>query len=89
MQFNPDKCEVIRITNRKSKKLTVPYSIHNSVLREVKAAKYLGVTIDYRLTWNEHVVTVVKKANSTRAFLQRNINRCPRNIYEACYKTFV
>ena len=89
MQFNPDKCEVIRITNRKSKKLTVPYSIHNSVLREVKAAKYLRVTIDDRLTWNEHVDAVAKKASSTRAFLQRNINRCPRNIKEVCYKTFV
>ena len=39
-----DKYEVIQINNRKSK-LTVPYSIHNSVIREVKAAKYLGVTI--------------------------------------------
>ena len=29
-------------------------------------------------------------ANNTRAFLQRNINRCPLyNIKETCYKTFV
>ena len=61
MHFNPIKCQVIRITSRKSKMLIVPYSIHNSVLREVKAAMYLGVTIDDRLTWNEHVDTVVKK----------------------------
>ena len=56
MQINPDKCGVIRITNRKSKNLTVPYSIHNSVLLEVKAAKYLGVTIDDRLTWDERLI---------------------------------
>ena len=87
----PNQCEVTRITNRESKKLTVPYSIQHDVLGEVKAAKsaYLGVAIDDRLTWNKHVDTVVKKASSTRAFLQQNINRCPRNIKEVCYKTFV
>ena len=69
MQFKHDKCGVIRITNRKSKKLTV------------------GVTIDDRPTWNEHVDTVVK--NSTRAFFQRNINRCPLNIKEVCCNKFV
>ena len=60
--------------NEKSKKLTVPYSLHNSVHCEVKTAMHLGVT------------------NSTRAFLQQNnktTNRCPRNINEVCYKTFV
>ena len=72
------------MTNRECKKLKVSYSIYNSVLCKVKVAKYLGVTIDDRLTWNEHVDTVVKKANFTRAFLQRNIN-----IKEVCYKTFV
>ena len=55
----------------------------------VKAVKYMGVTIDDRLTWNEHVDTVVKKASSTRALLQRNITRCPHNIKEVCYRTLV
>ena len=72
-----------------SKKLTVPYSIHNTVLLGAKSAMYLGVTINGHLIWNEHVDTVVKKADSTRAFLQQNINICPCNIKEVCYKTFV
>ncbi|KAK3099192.1 hypothetical protein FSP39_000806 [Pinctada imbricata] len=32
---------------------------------------------------------VTKKANSTRAFLQRNISRCPNKTMELCYTTLV
>ena len=28
MEFNPDKCEIIRITNRRKKKIVTNYSIH-------------------------------------------------------------
>ena len=42
-----------------------------------------------RLTWKAHIANVTKKANNTRAFLQRNINRCPANIKETYYKTYV
>ena len=56
---------------------------------EVTDAKYLGVTIDRKLTWNDHIDNLTKKANNTRAFLQRNISSCPRAIKSRCYQTFV
>ena len=89
MEFNPDKCEIIRITNRRKKNIVTNYSIHDHQRNEVKGAKYLGVTIDRTLSWNEHINNVTKKANNTRAFLQRNINRCPDAIKTLCYQTFV
>ena len=89
MEINPDKCEVIRITNRKKKKIVTNYSTHEHQLKEVKGAKYLGVTIDRTLSWNDHINNVTKKVNYTRAFLQRNINRCPEAIKTLCYQTFV
>ena len=89
MEFNPDKCEIIQITNRRKKKIVTNYSIHEHQLKEVKGAKYLGVTIDRTLSWNEHINNVTKKANNTRAFLQRNINRCPEAIKTLCYQAFV
>ena len=41
MEFNPDKCEIIRITNRRNKKVVSCYSIHGIALKEVTCAKYL------------------------------------------------
>ena len=70
--------------NDRQEKLEVPYYIQNSVLREAKSAKYLGVSINDRLAWNEHVDTMVKKTNYTRTFFQ-NINRCPHKIKEVTY----
>ena len=88
-EFNPDKCDVIRITNRRKTKIVTNDSIHEHQLKEVKGAKYLGVTIDRTLSWNDHMNNVTKKANNTRAYLQSNINRCPEAIKTQCYQTFV
>ena len=62
MQFHPEKCEVITISNRRSP-IKYGYSIHGHHLQHVNNAKYLGVTINKSLSWNTHVDNVTKKAN--------------------------
>ena len=44
MEFHPDKCQVLRITN-KVKPILYDYYIHNTPLKVVESAKYLGVVI--------------------------------------------
>ena len=44
MEFNSDKCEVLRIT-RKRNLVIFPYKLHKKELNVTNAAKYLGVTI--------------------------------------------
>ena len=44
MEFNPDKCEVIRVT-KKQKPIIFPYKLHNIELKATENAKYLGITI--------------------------------------------
>ena len=88
MQFNPDKCEVLRITNRRSP-LVADYSIHGRVLNTVDSAKYLGLTFHRSLGWDTHIDRITKKANSTLAFLGRNLGRCPTHIKAQCYSTLV
>ena len=88
MAFHPQKCQVVHVTNKK-KIIKKPYIIHNHILEEVDSAKYLGVHIHKNLSWNHHINSITNKANSTRAFLQRNIYQCPRKTKELCYITLV
>ena len=88
IEFHPLKCQVLHITNKRTPTRS-PYTIHGYQLEEVEAAKYLGVTIHQKLSWNTHIGQVCRKANSTRAFLQRNISKCPTKTKALCYTTLV
>ena len=44
MSFNPVKCEFLRITNKQNRTY-FPYSIQDTLIREVTQAKYLRVTL--------------------------------------------
>ncbi len=48
MSFNPDKCEVLRVTNKR-KTHPATYAIHGQELKQVDSAKYLGIDIDSKL----------------------------------------
>ena len=88
MEFNADKCEVIRITSKKNP-IIYSYRIHQTALRSTDQAKYLGVTITPELSWKCHIDNITKKANSTMAFLRRNIRSSPRDTKAKAYKTYV
>ena len=75
MEFHTSKCQVISII-KKVKPIIGKYQIHEYILEQVNCAKYLGIYIDSKLAFNTHVEAIVKKANSARAILARNIPRC-------------
>jgi hypothetical protein len=62
MSFNPDKCEVLRITDKRNK-IMANYYIHGQQLQIVDNAKYLGLTISKNLSWNNRVNNITKKAH--------------------------
>ena len=88
MEFHPNKCNLLRITN-KTKKIAGNYFIHNTLVQETESAKYLGIVIDNKLSWKHHYDYLNKKANNTLAFLRRHIHDCPTHIKNECYKTIV
>ena len=51
MHFNPTKCEIMRVTRKKSTG-TMAYNILGVNLKEVKETKYLGVKLQSDLRWN-------------------------------------
>ena len=78
MMFNPDKCELIRITNTKLP-ILYDYNILKKKIKVVSSVKNLAVYyIDEHLTWKEHVIKyTISKANTSRAFLQKILSLAP------------
>ena len=89
MSFNPEKCEVLRITNRKKNIIATNYKIHGTILNLTKNAKYLGLSITPSLSWSEHINKITKKANSTRGFIQRNLRHASPELKTQAYFTFI
>ena len=54
MHFNPDKCEPIRITNKR-KTISAMYHIYNIQLKQAKRAKYLDLTFSNTLSWHVRI----------------------------------
>ena len=52
-------------------------------------AKYLGVYINSKLSWNHHVDAITEKASSTLWFLNRNTAYCCHVVKEYCYQTYI
>ena len=88
LKFNPAKCMHLWITNKCSY-IEFTYCLDGSIIKEVSSANYLGVTIDPKLTWSDHVTRVVAKANSVLGFLQCNLKYCPPEIKASCFKSLV
>ena len=50
---------------------------------------YLGIQIDYHLSWNSQVDYVCSKATRLIGFLQRKLHNCSKELKELSYKQFV
>lgn len=88
MEFNPDKCEILRI-HRKKKPILFPYRLHDTLLKSADKSKYLGVTISKDLNWAPHINNITAKANSTLRFIKRNVKTSKRKVKETAFKTYV
>ena len=45
MRFQPVKCNMVQLTNKRSSKIQANYILESTVLENVESIKYLGVTI--------------------------------------------
>ena len=92
MSFNPDpsKQEQEVIYCRKIKKLPHPSLVfnNNSVL-QASSQKHLGVTLDVKLTFDEHFNNVLNKVNNIIGPLRKLRNLLSRSTLITIYKAFV
>ena len=88
MKFNAKKCNIMRVSCSR-KLLQHFYSLGNEILQEVSDAKYLGIQIDNKLDWNNHISTVAARGQSKLAFLNRNLKGCPKKLRDTAYISLI
>ena len=79
MSFNPSKCIHLKIIN-KHFPMQTSYYLGEYIIQQSQSATYLGVKIDQRLKWSEHISSTISKANAANAFLKRNLSRCSSKV---------
>ena len=94
MIFQPVKCSMMQLTNKRTSKIQASYKLEGTVLENVESIKYLGVTITKDLKWNTHISNVCTKANKTLVFLllfflDEICFLAPQDVREAAYKGLV
>ena len=88
MEFHPDKCQLLRVTKKRSpSKFT--YKIHNTDIEDTSNAKYLGININNKLSWNKQIDNICKKGNNTINFIHRNFKECSPSVKDRLYKAYV
>ena len=86
MRFQPVKCNMMQLTNKRTSKIQASYKLEGTVLENVVSIKYPGVTITKDLKWNTHISNVCTKPNRTLSFFRRILLSCPQDVREAAYK---
>ena len=71
---------ILTVTLKSNYELPLNIYLHNHKLAPVTKAKYLGITLDYTLSFIIHVVSISKKANSVLSFIQRNLRECHQKV---------
>ena len=75
MRLNPSKCELLCITNKCCPVKPTNY-INNYHLQWAPSVKYLGVVVDSKLSWNDHISYVSSKATKTLNLLRHHMYTC-------------
>ena len=100
MSFNPEPskpAEEVIFTRKLQKKITPlppcphlqPLYFNDSSVRETCTQKHLGILLDFRLDFQEHWKSLLKRVNKTVALLRKFQNILPRSALLTIYICFV
>ena len=92
MTFNPERSKQAQeiIFSRKFKKVThPPLLFNNNNVSHVNFQTHLGVILDVKLIFEEHLKNVFKKTNKTIGLLKKLSSFLPREALVTIYKSFI
>ena len=88
LSFHPDKCVTLRITLKKdSEKQT--YYLGDHALKNVDEVKDLGILVDSKLQFNNHLSSKVNKANQMWGMIRRAFKHMNEDIFRKLFCSLV
>ena len=60
-----------------------------SKLEQEDSASYLGITVNSKLKWSEHISSISSKASRSLGLIKRNLWNCPGKVREKAYTSIV
>jgi hypothetical protein len=70
LNSSPHKTAIVPFTNRKKIEHLGPLILHGKKLKMLGKVKYLGVILDCKLTWNQHLQKIMREAQTTFAVVR-------------------
>ena len=88
LPLNSSKCKANCVSNKKYP-LLFTYTINNVNLEWVDNFKYLGLTVDGKLKWSDHINISASKATRILNVLRRNLHCCSMQSKKKAYQSLV
>ena len=71
LNISPHKTAIVTFTNRRKSEGIGPFILHGKELKMLDEVKYLGLILDSKLNWNQHLQKIIRKAQTTFAVVRR------------------
>ena len=65
------------------------YNVNGRPIEVTASHTYLGIGMNNRLSWAEHISNTVSKANKVLGLLRRNLYSCSSFVRETAYRSLV
>ena len=71
LKISPHKTAIVPFTNKRNTEGLGPLILYGKELPMLNEVKYLGVILDSKLNWNQHLQKIIRKAQTTFAVIRR------------------
>ena len=92
MSFNPDpskKAQEVIFSRKVNNVLHTPLTFSNVNVGRIRSQKHLEMFLDFKLSFSEHLETVLAKVNRGIAMLCKLQSVLPREAFLTIYKSFI
>jgi hypothetical protein len=89
LKFHPEKCTTMRIGKSTIEEVSYTMGPDKVALKKTKVEKDIGVHIDDKLTFDEHINAKVNKANSVMGVIRRTFEYLNETTFLMLYKALV